>query len=79
MKTSLKIATGIVFVSTLFLNFSFDSSGHFKLISQAKAVPQTWKLLSATCPDGKTHISVCGSGNDANCTPSGTCPGSGPN
>jgi hypothetical protein len=73
MKTSLKIVAAIVFVITLFLNLSFDSFGHFKLISQAKAVPQTWKTLTAFCPSTKTNITVCGSGNDASCTPSGTC------
>jgi len=77
MKNSLKIVAGFLFAGVLFLNVSFDSSGHFKLISQAKAELSGWKQMIATCnSDGKTKITVCGAGSDADCTPSGTCPGS---
>jgi len=72
MKTSLKLAA-ILFLSTLFLNVSFDSSGHFKLISPAKAELSGWKTMTAYCASTKTNITVCGAGSDADCTPSGTC------
>ena len=71
MKTSLKFFAAIVFASTLFVNLSFDSSGHFSLFSKAKAVERIFQPYNATCPN-MTVILVCGQGNTT-CVPHGTC------
>lgn len=72
-KKVLKLFTGLLFLAAFALTISVDSYGRLTFIKQAKAAASGYQVYSATCPDGITHIVLCGVG-DGDCTPSGVCP-----
>lgn len=77
MKKILSFVTGSLFVAALFVNVSYDSNGHARLIQTSSAVGQLWQIEEVNCyvngiPNG--HGYGCFNGTLTSCTPI-NCPG----
>lgn len=79
MKQKLNILTAFLFAAAFFLNFSFDSSGNFRLIKSATAMlqvdykgPSPWYCY--TNGEITSTLLVCTDEGTETCKPTTPCP-----